>query len=108
MPQVSKQKRDRISEQVLHYLFSVSPEPKFTTDIAKEIARDEEFIKALLLELKEKKLVIPINKNPQGIEYSKRQRWRLSNEAYSAYLKQQNLSQLPKPMQSTFSFFSDK
>ena len=85
----------------------MSPEPKFTSDISKEIARDEEFIKSILLEMKTNKLVISVNKNPQGIEYTKRQRWRLSNEAYAVYLKQQNLSQLPKPMQSNFSFFSD-
>jgi len=90
MPRLSKEKIDRISEQVLHYLFTISPEAKFTSDIAKETARDEEFIKALLLDLKKKNLVIEINKSPQGLQYKKRQRWRLSNQAHSAYSKHQS------------------
>ena len=89
MPTISKQKKDKISEQVLHYLFTISPSSKFTSDIAQETARDEEFIKSMLLELEKKKLVISIDKNPQGITYSRRLRWRLSNEAYDAYKKHQ-------------------
>ena len=47
-----------------------------------------------LVELKEKKLVIEINKNPTGLPYLKRQRWRLSNEAFDAYSKYQPKDQL--------------
>ena len=89
MPRISKEKRERISEQILHYLFTISPESKFTAEIAKELARDEEFTKYLLLELKNKNLITEINKNPQGIQYIKRQRWRLSNQVYEAYSKHQ-------------------
>ena len=90
MPKISKQKKDKISEQILHYLFSSSPEAKFTSDIANEIARDEEFIKSILLEMKKQSLVTEINKNPKGKQYLKRQRWRLSNTVYQAYQKHQN------------------
>ena len=90
MPKISQQKKDKISEQILHYLFSVSPEAIFTSAIGDETARDEEFIKSLLLNLKEKGLVIEVNKNQKGIEYIKRQRWRLSNQAYEAYKKHQS------------------
>ena len=90
MPQISQQKKDRISEQILHYLFTQSLQSKFTSDIAKEIARDEEFIKSMMLELEKKKLVISIDKNSSGIKYSRRLRWRLSNEAYEAYKKHQS------------------
>lgn len=89
MPTLSKEKKEKIAEQILHYLFSISPESRFTSEIAKEIARDEEFIKSLLADLQKKTLVIEINKNPEGIEYAKRQRWRLSNKAFDAYKKHQ-------------------
>lgn len=89
MPKISQQKKDKISEQILHYLFSVSPELKFTSEIATEIARDEEFTKSLLTELKLKSLVTEVNKNSLGKEYLRRQRWRLSNSAYNAYSQSQ-------------------
>lgn len=87
MPQISKQKRDRISEQILHHLFEISPESTFTVKIAEIIIRDEEFTKALLQELEKNKLVVKITKNPQGLDYSRRERWRLSDKAYEAYKK---------------------
>jgi len=82
---LSQEKRDKISEQVLSYLYHNFPSQKFTVEISRELARDEEFIKSLMLDLKKKGLVIDIRKNPQGIDYSRRIRWRLSNNAYSAY-----------------------
>ena len=90
MPKISQQKKDKISEQILHYLFLISPDSKFTVEIAKETARDEEFTKSLLQSLKSKNLIIEINKNPKGKQYSKRQRWRLSDKAFEAYSKHQN------------------
>jgi predicted transcriptional regulator with HTH domain len=93
MPVISKQKKDRISEQILHHLFSVSPESKFTADISREIARDEEFTKLLLTDLQSKKLVVEINKNSAGVSYTRRQRWRLSNQAYDVYQRHQSTSQ---------------
>ncbi|MDP3881544.1 MAG: hypothetical protein Q8Q31_01560 [Nanoarchaeota archaeon] len=92
MPKISQSKKDKICEQILHYLFTVSPESRFTVDIAREIARDEEFTKSLLLSLQEKKAVIQINKNFKGQDYSKRQRWRLSNEAFDVYKRHQSTS----------------
>lgn len=87
---ISKFKIEKISEQILAYLYSISPQPSFTAHIAREIARDEEFIKRLLKELKKKKLVIEIKKNPKGIEYKKRSRWKLSEQAYKTYQRYQN------------------
>jgi len=89
MPTISKRKTEKIQEQILHYLFTISPSSKFTSEISEEIARDEEFTKALLLALKQKSLVVEINKNPEGTPYTKRQRWRLSNQAYDAYKSSQ-------------------
>ncbi len=90
---VSNQKRDKISEQILAFLYSNSPKSFFTSHIAREIARDEEFVKILLIELKKKNLVIEIKKNAKGKTYSKRQRWVLSDIAFEAYKKHQSLSQ---------------
>ena len=84
---LSVEKRDRISEQILSYLYHHFPSSRFTAEIAREIARDEEFIKTLMLDLQDKKLVSSIRKNPQGALYSRRCRWSLSPKAYDAYKK---------------------
>ena len=89
MPKISDQKIEKISEQILFHLYSIFPKQVFTSDIAKELARDEEFIKKLLKTLEEKELVVKINKNPKGLLYSRRLRWRISNKAHSAYKTQQ-------------------
>jgi len=90
MPPISQAKREKISEQILHHLFSVSPQPHFTAQIAREIARDEEFTKSLLFDLKTKGLVLEVNKNNSGNEYLRRKRWLLSIKAFEAYSKHQN------------------
>ena len=87
---ISEKKREKISEQILALLYSINPKSIFTYHIAQEIARDEEFVKKLLLELKKKKLIIKIKMNPKGIPYLKRSRWKLSNAAYQAYKENQN------------------
>ena len=86
---ISKQKKEKISEQILAYLYSISPKPSFTAHIARELARDEEFIKKLLLDLKKKKLVSEIRKNPKGIDYLRRMRWKLTDQAYKIYKRNQ-------------------
>jgi predicted transcriptional regulator len=86
---ISKEKRDKISEQILSYMFISNPKPLYTSHIAKELARDEEFIKRILLELKSKKLVTEIKKNSEGIAYLRRSRWKLTESAYSLYKKLQ-------------------
>lgn len=89
MPVISKQKKDKIQEQIIFHLYNIFPKQVFTSDIAKETARDEEFIKALLIDLQKKDLATCIMKNPQGIKYEKRMRWRISNKAYDVYSKHQ-------------------
>ena len=58
MPRISNQKKDKISEHILSTLLDVYPQALFTSEISKELARDEEFVKKLLLVLKTKNLVI--------------------------------------------------
>lgn len=89
---ISKEKKNKISEQILAYLYSVNPKSVFTSNIAKEIARDEEFIKNLLMNLKKENLILEIKKNPKGINYLKRSRWRLTDEVYKVYKNKQNSS----------------
>lgn len=86
---ISKEKRNKILEQILAHLYSINPKPAFASHIAREIARDEEFIKSLLNELKKTGLVIEIKKNSKGKEYIRRSRWRLSDKAYEIYKKNQ-------------------
>jgi len=86
---ISQQKKDKISEQILAHLYSLNPRAIFTSNIAKEMARDEEFMKKLLLNLKKKNLVSEIKKNPKGKDYLKRSRWKLSDSAYLSYSKLQ-------------------
>ncbi|MBU0894592.1 MAG: hypothetical protein KKF48_03070 [Nanoarchaeota archaeon] len=87
---ISNIKREKISEQILAYLYSISPKPAFTSHIAREIARDEEFIKDLLFELKKKNLILDIKKNAFGLPYKRRLRWKLSNSAYNFYRQHQH------------------
>jgi dTDP-4-dehydrorhamnose reductase len=89
MPQISQTKKEKISEQILAYLFDQSPNTIYTAHVAREIARDEEFTKAILQDLEKKKLVVKVTKSPSGDLYSRRQRWRLSNTAFEAYSKHQ-------------------
>ena len=82
---LSKQKRDKISEQILSYLYHTFPKQLFTAQIARELARDEEFIKTMLFELKEKGILQAIKKNKKGQDYVRRIRWQLTANAYNAY-----------------------
>lgn len=86
---ISDKKREKIFEHILYYLFTENPKPIFTSHISAEIARDEEFIKKLLIELKKKKLVVEVKKNKEGIDYIRRSRWKLSSSAYEFYKNSQ-------------------
>ena len=55
MPTISNQKKEKISEQILLHLYSIFPKQIFTSEIAEELARDEEFIKKLQDEMKKGK-----------------------------------------------------
>jgi len=82
---ISDKKKQKIYEQILSFLYVISPKPVFTAHIANEIARDEEFVKRLLLDLKNKKLIDEIKKNPKGKEYTRCSRWKLAPKAYNFY-----------------------
>lgn len=87
MPRISQTKENKIKETILHLLFQQSPKSLFTYHIAQELARDEEYIKKLMIELETKNLVNGVKKNADGKDYSRRIRWRLSSQTYEAYKK---------------------
>lgn len=87
---ISQEKRNKISEQILAHLYSISPKATFTSHVSSEIARDEEFVKDLLISLKKKKLVEEVKKNPKGVLYLKRKRWKLTDQAYLIYRNNQH------------------
>ena len=84
---ISQDKINKIKENILSFLYSKSLQPMFTADIAKEIARDEEFIKRLLEEMEKKKFVTAVKKNNKGLDYLKRVKWRISPKILDTYSK---------------------
>jgi hypothetical protein len=86
---LSNEKRNKISEQVLSYLYSKFPHQPFTAEISREIARDEEFIKKILMDLNKQKLVVLIRKNKDGEPFSRRQKWTLTSQVYDIYRSKQ-------------------
>jgi DNA-binding IscR family transcriptional regulator len=86
---LSKNKKDKIAEQILLHLYNSFPGQPFTAEIASEIARDEEFVKRILFDLKDKNLVIPVRRNKKGEIFSRRIKWRLSEKVYDIYHSRQ-------------------
>lgn len=91
---ISEDKINKIKEEALAILFRNSPKAMFTVEIASHMARDEEFMKKLLLDLETKGLVSSVRKNINGTDYIRRIRWRLTNTAFQAYQRvhSENLS----------------
>ncbi len=87
MTRISKEKQDKIMANIISHLYENSPQALFTSEISKMEIRDEEFIKRLLIDLKEKNLVVEVKKSPEGLDYIRRTRWRLSEKAHTAYKK---------------------
>ncbi len=87
MPRISEKKTLKIKEKILELLFDSSPRSLFTSEIAEELARDEEFIKRLLRELHKEKFISKISKNNRGKNFLARRKWQLSQETYNAYKK---------------------
>ena len=82
---LSKNKKDRITEQILAFLYHSFPKQQFTATISQDIARDEEFVKSLLFDLRSKGLVVPIRKNSKGVAFTRRIKWTLTKRVYDVY-----------------------
>ncbi|MCX6741751.1 MAG: hypothetical protein NTX24_01070 [Candidatus Pacearchaeota archaeon] len=102
MPRISKSKQDKIKEAILLLLFQNSPKPLFTAQISQELARDEEYVKKLLLEMETGSMILSVKKNPEGIDYKRRLRWNLSEKVYSVYkAAQDNPGSVSGPIQDS-------
>lgn len=82
---ISASKEEKIKESILHLLFESSPRAMFTAAIAQTLARDEEYMKKLLLDLEGKNLVNSVRKNSDGKGYIRRTRWLLHPKIYDTY-----------------------
>jgi len=85
MPRISEQKVKKICEQALEFLYLNHPASFFTSQIAGELARDEEFMKTILSSLEAKQLVRRVTKSPTGEEYLERTKWALSPATKEKY-----------------------
>ena len=102
MPRISKSKQDKIKEAILLLLFQNSPKSLFTAQISQELARDEEYVKKLLLEMETGSMILSVKKNPEGIDYKRRLRWNLSEKVYSVYkAAQDNQGSVSGPIQDS-------
>lgn len=84
MSRISQEKIKKIKEEILALLYNKFPHPLFTAQIAKELARDEEFIKKILLDLEKLGLVKKINEK-KGKIFVRKTLWQLTEKAYKAY-----------------------
>lgn len=81
MSKISKNSRERLSQEVLRILFENTLKPMSTKDIADELIRDDEFILQLLKELHHHKIVKILP------NYTRRKYWTMTPEAYAEYKK---------------------
>ena len=64
----------------------------FLHEIKITINLDEEFIKNILLKLKDKNILTEIKKNSKGKQYKRRSRWKLTEQAYNIYKDHQKIN----------------
>lgn len=82
---ISEGKKKVIFDQILNYLYEEPLKLRFTSEIAKAIGRDEEFVLKLLYEMKEQNWLKVINKNSRGGTYVFRRRWRITNKLLEVF-----------------------
>ena len=75
MVKLSSNTVNLLKDDIISILYENNLNPLLTMEIAKELRRDKEFTKRLLIELKEKGVIDQIKKNNKGKDYIKRSRW---------------------------------
>lgn len=85
MSKISQKKVEKIKEDILSVLFEAGMRGLFTKQISDEIARNDEFVLKLLLDMEKQKLVKPIQRTKKGTDFIRRKQWTLTNKAYEAY-----------------------
>ncbi len=76
MSRISKKNFERIASDVASALYSHYPVPLTTRAVAREVARDNEFTKRVLLFLESRKIVLSVKK-----DYERWVKWKLSKAA---------------------------
>jgi hypothetical protein len=82
MSRISKEKQDRIKEDILREMFENYPEFEYTESVAEKIIRDNEFTLKLLKEMKRKNL---INEIRESSGRKIKRKWQMKKEVYYAY-----------------------
>ncbi len=77
MTKLSEKTKKLLKDDILSLLYNNPFKAMFTNEIAREIRRDNEFVKKLLLELKAMGLVENVKTNIRGKRYKKRMKWRI-------------------------------
>jgi len=85
MSQISKKKVDKIKEDVLSVLFEAGLRGMFTKQISDEIARNDEFVLKLLLDLEKQNIVKQIRNTKKGTQFIRRKQWTMTDKAYETY-----------------------
>lgn len=82
MSKISKEKIEKIKQDILYLLYESGIRPRFTKEIADELARDDEFILKLLRDLEKDGLIRQTNKKDK-----RRRKWVMVEDAYKEYQK---------------------
>lgn len=85
MSKISQKKVEKIKEEILSVLFEANMRGMFTKQISDEIARNDEFVLKLLLDMEQQNLVKQMKKTRKGTEFIRRKQWTLTDKAYEAY-----------------------
>lgn len=85
MPKIGEKKIKKIKEEILALLYENPINSLFTSDIAEEIIRDEEFTLRILKDLHNDGFINEIKTNQIGKEFLARRKWSLKPSVYSQY-----------------------
>jgi len=85
MSQISKKKVEKIKEEILSVLFEAGLRGMFTKQISDEIARNDEFVLKLLLELEKQNVIKQIRNTKKGTQFIRRKQWTMTDKAYETY-----------------------
>nr|MBA4405182.1 hypothetical protein [Nanoarchaeum sp.] len=85
MPKIGEKKINKLKEEILALLYEHPINPLFTSEIAEEIIRDEEFTLRILKDLHKSGLINEIKTNQKGREFLARRKWSLKPSVYSQY-----------------------
>ena len=85
MSKISNNTINLLKDDIISILFEDQLKPLLTIQIARELRRDKEFTKKLLLELKNKGILNEIKKNNKGKDYLKRSKWLIKPDIVNKY-----------------------